>query len=47
MAFRMQTAVPEITDMSKESESVIKLYGPGCAWYREHTPPIVYWSEII
>lgn len=30
MAFRMQTAVPEITDMSKESESVIKLYGPEC-----------------
>lgn len=30
MAFRMQTAVPEITDMSKESESIIKLYGPDC-----------------
>jgi len=30
MAFRMQTAVPEITDMSKEPESVIKLYGPDC-----------------
>ncbi len=30
MAFRMQTAVPEITDMSKEPESIIKLYGPEC-----------------
>src|SRR6478672_1070637 len=30
MAYRMQTAVPEITDMSKEPESVIKLYGPDC-----------------
>jgi hypothetical protein len=30
MAFRMQTAVPEVTDMSKEPESTIKLYGPEC-----------------
>lgn len=30
MAYRMQTAVPEITDMSKEPESVIKMYGPDC-----------------
>jgi hypothetical protein len=30
MAYRMQTAVPEITDMKKEPESVIKLYGPDC-----------------
>ncbi|MBL7727704.1 MAG: DUF1501 domain-containing protein, partial [Dinghuibacter sp.] len=30
MAFRMQTAVPEITDMRKEPEDVIKLYGPDC-----------------
>jgi hypothetical protein len=30
MAYRMQTAVPEITDMSKEPESVLKLYGPEC-----------------
>ena len=30
MAYRMQTAVPEITDMSKEPESVIKLYGSDC-----------------
>jgi len=30
MAFRMQTAVPEITDMSKEPESIVKLYGPDC-----------------
>ena len=27
MAFRMQTSVPELTDLSKESESVYKLYG--------------------
>ncbi|MFN8289388.1 MAG: DUF1501 domain-containing protein [Chitinophagaceae bacterium] len=30
LAYRMQTAVPEITDMSKEPESIIKLYGPDC-----------------
>ena len=30
MAYRMQTAVPEITDMSKEPEDTIKLYGPDC-----------------
>jgi len=27
MAFRMQSAVPEATDISKEPESVLKLYG--------------------
>jgi hypothetical protein len=30
MAYRMQTAVPEITDLSKEPEDIIKLYGPNC-----------------
>jgi len=30
MAYRMQTAVPDITDVTKEPESVIKLYGPDC-----------------
>ncbi|KIC93475.1 DUF1501 domain-containing protein [Flavihumibacter solisilvae] len=30
MAYRMQTAVPEVTDLSKEPESVIKLYGADC-----------------
>ena len=30
MAFRMQTAVPEITDVSKEPDSIVKLYGPDC-----------------
>lgn len=30
MAFRMQTAVPEVTDISKEPDSIIKLYGPDC-----------------
>ena len=30
MAYRMQTAVPEVTDMSKEPESVVKMYGPEC-----------------
>lgn len=30
MAFRMQTAVPEITDLSKETDDIIKLYGPNC-----------------
>jgi hypothetical protein len=30
MAYRMQTAVPEITDLSKEPDSIIKMYGPDC-----------------
>jgi hypothetical protein len=30
LAYRMQTAVPEITDLSKEPDSVIKLYGADC-----------------
>ncbi|HEY8918887.1 MAG TPA: DUF1501 domain-containing protein, partial [Chitinophaga sp.] len=30
MAYRMQTAVPELTDLSKESDDIIKLYGPDC-----------------
>jgi hypothetical protein len=30
MAYRMQTAVPEITDLSKEPEDIVKLYGADC-----------------
>jgi predicted AlkP superfamily pyrophosphatase or phosphodiesterase len=30
MAFRMQTAVPEVTDLSKEPDDIVKLYGPDC-----------------
>ena len=30
MAYRMQTAVPEVTDLSKEPESIVKLYGADC-----------------
>ena len=30
MAYRMQTAVPEIMDTSRESEDIIKLYGADC-----------------
>ncbi|HLX90984.1 MAG TPA: DUF1501 domain-containing protein [Puia sp.] len=30
MAYRMQTIVPEITDVSKEPEDTLKLYGPDC-----------------
>ncbi len=30
MAYRMQTAVPELTDMSKEPDHVIKMYGAEC-----------------
>lgn len=30
MAFRMQTAVPDITNLAKEPESIIKLYGADC-----------------
>ena len=30
MAYRMQTAIPEVTDISKEPESIVKMYGPDC-----------------
>ena len=30
MAYRMQTAVPEIMDLSSEPDNVIKMYGPDC-----------------
>ncbi len=30
MAYRMQTAVPEVTDLSKEPVDIIKLYGADC-----------------
>ncbi|MFT7159220.1 MAG: hypothetical protein ACI9GZ_000386, partial [Bacteroidia bacterium] len=30
MAYRMQTAVPEITDISKEPDHIIKMYGADC-----------------
>lgn len=30
MAFRMQTAVPEVTDLSNEPDDIIKLYGADC-----------------
>lgn len=30
MAYRMQTAVPEVTDLSKEPDDIIKMYGPDC-----------------
>jgi hypothetical protein len=30
LAYRMQTAVPELTDISKEPDTTIKMYGPDC-----------------
>lgn len=30
MAYRMQTAVPELTDLTREPESVIRMYGADC-----------------
>jgi hypothetical protein len=30
MAYRMQTAVPEIMDLSKEPDSIVNMYGPDC-----------------
>jgi hypothetical protein len=30
MAYRMQTAVPEVTDLSREPESIVKMYGSDC-----------------
>jgi len=30
LAYRMQTAVPEVTDVSKEPDDIIRMYGPEC-----------------
>jgi hypothetical protein len=30
MAYRMQTSVPELTDLKREPDAVIKMYGPDC-----------------
>lgn len=30
LAYRMQTSVPELTDLSKEPDHIIKMYGPEC-----------------
>lgn len=30
MAYRMQTAVPELTDVSREPDTIVKMYGPEC-----------------
>jgi hypothetical protein len=30
MAYRMQTAVPELSDITKEPDHIIKMYGPEC-----------------
>jgi len=30
MAYRMQTAIPDVLDVSKESDAMVKLYGPDC-----------------
>lgn len=30
MAYRMQTAVPEVTDVSKEPDDIIRMYGSDC-----------------
>jgi Protein of unknown function (DUF1501) len=30
MAYRMQTSVPEVMDVSQEQDDIIKLYGPDC-----------------
>jgi len=39
----MQAMVPEITDLSKEPESTLKLYGPDCL-VRGPLPPIACWQ---
>jgi hypothetical protein len=30
MSYRMQTAVPELTDLSKEPDHIVRMYGPDC-----------------
>ena len=41
MAYRMQTAVPELTDLSKEPDNIIKMYEIGRASCRERVSVLV------
>ena len=40
----MQTAVPELTDLTKEPDTTVKMYGADCPCL-EHTLPIACWPE--
>jgi hypothetical protein len=46
MAYRMQTAVPEIMDLTKEPDDIVKLYGPN-AWCPAPMPPIACWRVSL
>ena len=47
MAYRMQTAVPEIMDLSNEPDNVIKMYGPDCLVPGTYAANCPYGKEII
>src|SRR3546814_17981019 len=38
MAYRMQTSVPEVTDLSGEPDHIIKLHGPACLVHGTYAP---------
>ena len=42
MAFRMQSSVPELTDLSKESKSTLEMYGPDV-----HKPGTVAYNALL
>ena len=43
LAYRMQTSVPELTDLSDEPDRVFDLYGPDVAQARDLSPPTACW----
>ena len=43
MAYRMQTSVPDLTDLSKEPDSIFEMYGPDVAQARHATRRIACW----
>jgi|GEM_PF-1824031 len=42
MAYRVQTSIPEVTDIFKESDYIFDLYGPES---RVSMLPIAYWLD--
>ena len=43
LAFRMQTAVPELTDISSEPQHILDMYGPDVHRARERMPATACW----
>jgi len=46
MAFRMQSSVPELTDLSKEPESVPKAYGDDVKKPGSYANTVLNWRAV-